>query len=350
MQNSDLEDTQPSHSDPDDGEIRSSDTVPHTPEIQNLERVSEVENSKRPWIRWIISAILILAVVVGLSALGGIQAGNKLNEGDATQIAATEAAIQFELGRQDLADEKCGLARQRFEYIIQYLDPNYPGVTEELAKALLCTNSTATPTLAPTATVVPTPDNRPIEELFSHAQDLLAAENWNDLLLILDSLRQNDLEYMAVQVDGMYYAAFRNRGEARILGGGNLEGGIFDLNRAEQFGPLDARADGYRQWAVLYLTGLSFWEVDWQQAVFYFEQVAPLAPRLWDGAYYTVDRLATAQVEYAPLLIEQGNAYYQEREWCKAYEAYKLASSYAVIEPSDIPNLAPAQEQCEAGG
>ena len=60
----------------------------------------------------------------------------------------------------------------------------------------------------------------------------------------------------------------------------DLEGGIYDLAIAAKFGPLDTEANSAREWARLYIVGLSFWEVHPEQAVFYFGQVASSAPYL----------------------------------------------------------------------
>ena len=74
-------------------------------------------------------------------------------------------------------------------------------------------------------------------------------------------LRKDDITYHAAEVDGMYYMALRNRGVCKIYPQSyepnascatlniNLEGGIYDLTQAEQFGPLDATASALRTWA-----------------------------------------------------------------------------------------------------
>jgi tetratricopeptide (TPR) repeat protein len=293
-----------------------------------------------------ISGVLIFLFIVGLAGLGGRQVGLAQFRRQDTLARAVEAVTQFELGLQDMRDGNCGLARQRFEYIIQELDPTYPGVGEQLAQALLCTNSTATPTLLPTDALTPTPEGRTPEEIFAETQTLLANQDWDALLDTLDALRNRDRDYRAVLVDGMYYTALRNRGVHRILVEGNLEGGIFDLNRAERFAPLDSQAVSYRQWASWYITGLSFWEIDWAQTVQYLEQVAAAAPNMFDGDFLASDRLATAYVGYAEELIQLGNLYLTERRWCEAQEAFMQASSYAPLSPDVEPTAQWAYLRC----
>jgi hypothetical protein len=63
----------------------------------------------------------------------------------------------------------------------------------------------------------------------------------------------------------MYYFALRNHGYDLITKEGNLEGGIYHLTLAERFGPLDNTANGLREGARIYITGASFWELNWEQ-------------------------------------------------------------------------------------
>jgi hypothetical protein len=62
---------------------------------------------------------------------------------------------------------------------------------------------------------------------------------------------------------------------------------MYDMSLAEQFGPLDKEADTYRTWARLYITGASFWEIDWEQVINYFSQVYAAVPMLRDGSGVT---------------------------------------------------------------
>ena len=274
----------------------------------------------------ILGVIAILSVLA-VSALLGLQSGRIIKSDTTAILQMVEAVKQYELGLRDMESGQCQFARQRFEAVITY-DPEYPGVAQKWADAQVCIDTTGTPTTAPTATLTSTPDVRGPDALFSDAQNLMIAEDWGQLLEVLDSLRKNNPEYQPVKVDGLYFLALRNRGEQRILAEGLLEGGIFDMTRAEQFGPLDAQGDAYRLWAGLYLSGLSYWEIDWEQVIFYFEQVVPLAPNMWDRSYFAVDRLATASVYYSQELVELGDFYLAARGWCDANKAFLDAEDY----------------------
>ena len=179
-----------------------------------------------------------------------------------------------------------------------------------------------TPTVysEPTITLTPTPDLRGVEELFSQIQAYMRNSDWENAILTIEALRSADYTYRAVEVDGLYYIALRFRGVDKIINKGNLEGGIYDLALVERFGPLDNEADGYRNWARLYITGTAFWEVDWSQVVYYFAQVASSLPNLYDGNYTANERYRTALIGYGDQLILAG-------DYCGGRDQYQLAMS-----------------------
>jgi tetratricopeptide (TPR) repeat protein len=270
----------------------------------------------RAWLWLFLLALLLLLAIASISAYSGYRAGiEQRTSFESTQIAQ-EAQRQFELGVQDMEAGRYETARQRFEYVIQ-LDPAYPGVTDRLAEVLLELNTTATPTPVPTPTLTPTPDLRNAEELFSQAQVLLAEKNWDAAIETLLKLRKDEPTYQAVKVDSMLYVALRNRGVDKILNQADLEGGTYDLALAERFGPLDVEASNYRTWADLYLTGASFWMLDWAQASYYFSQLVLVAPNLRDNSNMTAtERFRIATLNYADALAKSG-------EWCLAMEQYQ---------------------------
>ena len=105
---------------------------------------------------------------------------------------------------------------------------------------------------------------------------------------------------------------------------------MYDLALAERFGPLDADADSYRTWARLYVTGASFWKIDWEQVVNYFSEIYLSLPNLRDGSGMTaVDRFRTASIELTNKLIASG-------DYCKAQDYYA-----AVIKIGKDNNLIP---------
>jgi tetratricopeptide (TPR) repeat protein len=297
--------------------------------------------------RGIILGIVVFLVIVGLGAAGGYQSGIRNRVTQATLQTAIEVINQYERARQDFASGNYEAARQRVEYVIQK-NPGYPGAQELLTQILIAMQSTATPTLAPTPTLSPTPDLRGVEEMYQTALSLRNNKDWSSLLNTLDAIRKADPSYRTVEVDGLYYTGFRGRGIYRIQVEGNLEGGIFDLNRAEAFGPLDIEAQNYRQWAEWYITGASFWELDWSQVVTYFGYVVAGVPNLSDSTgFSSSSRLATAQVEYSYDLILQADLLLGQRSWCEANDLYIQAGQYAPIDPTVQPTAEFAYTKCQ---
>jgi len=274
-----------------------------------------------PSIRLVIFlGILVIIVIGALSAVAGYNSGIQKRQLAESGMMAQSIQEQYDLGLQDMQAGRYDLARQRFEYVIQ-LEPDFPGVTDKLADVLVQLNSTATPTISFTPTPSPTPDLRGVQELYDQAQVYLTNSEWGPAIDALLSLRKADPTYQAVWVDNKLYLALRYRGMDKILKSCDLEGGIYDLTQSSLFGPLDRDADNYLTWASLYLTGASFWELDWAQAVYYFAQVGPALPNLCDGSRVTAaERYRLALVGYGDFLAEAG-------DWCAAAEQYTLALS-----------------------
>lgn len=311
-------------------ETQPTEIEPPTQEDTNPINISQTDEKpkgktrqRRPWLRKAGFVLLGLIVILVVSGLLGYRNGiNRRKNSEADQFAIA-AATQFELGLQDMQAGRYEIARQRFEYVLG-IDPGYPGITEKLTEVILIANATATPTITPTPTaipVTPTPDTRADEELFFQAEALVANKDWTTGIETLENLRKNNPDFRPIDVDGMLYLSLRQRGVQKVSLG-NLEGGIYDLTRAESFGVLDTEADGWRTWASMYLTGASFWDVDWQQAIYYFEQVASMTPNLHDGSGWTAaQRYVDAIIGYAQFLEAAGR-------YCEVDDVYNLAYQY----------------------
>jgi tetratricopeptide (TPR) repeat protein len=320
-----LEETQPSHAD-EEGSDLSTEIPPETP-----------RHSGR-WILWSILAVLLLVLIAGGSAYAGYNSAvNERIKNQAAQMASV-AANQYVLAQQDIALGSYDRARQRLEYVIQ-IDPNYPGAADQLASVLTLMRITATPTQAPTPTLTPTPDYRGRDDLFTQGQTMLAAMDWNGTIDTLLLLRKNYPDYMAVKVDDMLFVALRNRGIDKIAQQHDLEGGNYDLTLAERFGPLDAEANNWREWADLYIRGASYWDVDWGQAVYYFSQLADAVPNLSDASGWT------ASNRYMDALLGYGDWYANQGLWCEAQAQYDTYMSM-LADPKVEPTAVYASDKC----
>jgi tetratricopeptide (TPR) repeat protein len=323
-----LDDTQPS--------IVSDEALILPPDIP--EPPAETPRGKRRWILWAFIGVLLLAMIAGGSAFAGYNSAiDKRTQYQSTMVAG-EASNQYVLAQQDIALGNYDRARQRLEYIIQ-IDPNYPSASEQLAFVLIQQRITASPTQAPTPTLTPTPDYRGRDDLFTQAQSLLVALDWTGTIDTLLLLRKNYPDYMPVKVDDMLFVALRNRGVDKIAQLHDLEGGNYDLTLAERFGPLDAEARNWRDWADLYIRGASFWDVDWAQAVYYFSQLADAAPNLSDSSGWT------ASNRYLDALLGYGDWFATQEQWCDAQQQYDTYMSM-IANPQVEPTAVYAADKC----
>ena len=243
-----------------------------------------------------------LIVILALAILGGYRSGISIRQQDQSSGMAQQLGEQFQFALVDIAFGRYENAKQRLEWILQ-IDPTFPGVQEELTKVLVLMN---VPTPTPTPSLTPTPDFTGAEQAYARAQQLIAAQDWPGALGALDEMRKLDPNYQTSLVDGMYYFSLRNYGY-NLINQGNLEGGIYQITLAERFGPLDRDSNGLREGARVYLIGASFWELDWAQAIFYFDQVYRGWAGLWDGTMTASARYQIASMRYGDELLAKGD-------------------------------------------
>jgi tetratricopeptide (TPR) repeat protein len=288
-------------------------------------------------------AVLILIVLIAIGILGGYASGMGKRYAAQDTLVSGQLLEQYQLGVQAVNAGQYAVAKKHFEYIIQNY-PNYPGIKNAYTDLLLHMMITPSLTPTPTPTITPTPDLRSINQVYADVTGLLSApgadlcaRNWDDIITKLDTLRKDDITYHAAEVDGMYYMALRNRGVCKVYPQSyepnsscaslniNLEGGIYDLTQAEKFGPLDSTASALRTWARYYITGASFWDQDWPQAINYFSQVMANYPNLADSSCTTAsERFRQASLGYAQQLIDKG-------DYCGAEN--QLAAIFALNSP-----------------
>ena len=290
---------------------------------------------KAPRWRSILISIVGFLLLIGLGGFGGYSSGIGSRTSAEDAILTQQLSEQFSYALVDIEFGRFEVAKQRLEFIIDR-DPNYPGAQQKLTEVLVL-SVIPTPTLAPTLTA--TPDFSGAENAFQRAQQLTSAQDWAGTITALDTIRKLDPTYKTAQIDGMYYFALRNQGYDLITKQGNLEGGIYYLTLAERFGPLDNSAVGLRDGARAYITGASFWELDWGQAVAYFEQVGLGWPSLWDGTM-------TASQRYFIALVSYADEFFIKQDYCEAYDIYLKASTVGTLDANAANNSAQAYAQC----
>ncbi len=286
-----------------------------------------------------LATVALLVLILAGAAYAGYQAGLTQRQAQFEATQAADLQLQYELGVADLAAGRNEVAIARFEYIVR-LDPLYRDAGPKLAEARQAFSATPTATPQPLSTPSPTPTITPVltsttaVEIFQLAQDAYAVGDWDGVISQLTHLRVVDPEYEAARANGMLYVALRNRGIARILGD-ELEGGMSDIDQAEAYGPLDTEALNHRAYARLYLAALSYWGLDWQQAMDILQQLYLIAPYFHD----TSTRLYRATVNYADQLAAAA-------DYCGAADLYLQAQALFADDADVAAALAEAQAAC----
>lgn len=283
-------------------------------------RPSRLAWLRRPIVVISLYVLAALLLMTGLSAIIGWNQGREIMFATATMQSGIYMLEQYNLAMEDMGNGRYDLARQRLEFIY-YENPRFLDTGSKLIDVLLVLQSTPQgPTSAPLQpSATPTQDPRPKEELMQAARQHFVAREWSAVIDTLLALRKADPSYFTADVDGMLYAALRNRGAIEITQQGLFEPGLYDFSLAENFGPLDAQASNYRQWARLYLYGNAFWLAYPQDAAFYYGQLVGMAPDLRDA------QGNSAFYRYWQSLVHWADRLASEEEWCDASAAYQQA-------------------------
>ncbi len=302
-------------------------------------------------IGWIFLGILLMILL----GLGGGFFGYKMainaRQAEYSRKSKMAAAEQYQMALADIEQGKYANAKTRLDYVIE-VDQNYPGAFELLQQVQLALYPTASPTPVITATPEPTPtkDTRGDEELFQSIQLALYSQDWETAIKQINVLRDRDIDYRGLEVDGMYYIALRNYGIQQI-NNGYLENGVYNITLAEALGPVDTYADSMRTAARSYLSGAGFWEINWNKALEYYSNAAMTYPNLFDRA-----TMMTANQRYAEASFEVANLYIISEDYCGAIPYFNQGLPIAGTEPIQLTATAvylecypPVQPEAPAG-
>ena len=305
-------------------------------DTQNPGTTQEMKTNKKKPTRLLglLLNILIFLLIIGLGIFGGYQSGIGIRKNAQESLVNQQLSDQFSRAIVDIQFGNYEAAKTRLEYIIG-INPSYPGVMEKLTEVMvLSTIPTVTPVVSPTPELVM--DETNYEGLFAQAQQLTAAGQWQNAMIVLSFIRKNDVTYRTVQVDGMFYFALHNLG-VDFIKGGNLEGGIYELTLAERFAPLDNTAHILRDNARAYINASSFWELDWKRAAegFYYLN----GSGIWDGTMTGTERYRISAMRY-------GDQLFAEQRYCDAYEQYQGAQSAGLLDDVAARNANEANSIC----
>ncbi len=267
---------------------------------------------------WVFLGIfLMIALAIGGGYLGYKSAINA-REAEYTRKSRMAAAEQYQMALADIEQGKFNNAQTRLNYVLE-VDQNYPGAFEKLQEVHMALYPTASPTPMMTATPQPTAttDTRGEEEVFQAIQQAMYSQNWEYAITLITTLRDRNLSYRGIEVDGMYYIALRNYGIQQI-NAGYLENGIYNITLAESFGPIDNNAENMRAAARSYLSGAGFWEINWSKALEYYSNAASVYPALFDRA-----TMLSANQRFAEASFMVAAEYIAREDFCGAIPFYE---------------------------
>jgi tetratricopeptide (TPR) repeat protein len=317
MSDSNLDDTQ---------KIKTSSSKYSDLEKTKLNSVDDTQpfNIKKPRLWRIILLGILLILLLGAAGGGlGYYSGIRQRLIREQEKTLTQAALQFQYGIQQMEAGNFALAQKHFEYVLQ-IYPDFPGLTEKYTEVMIQMAKASQVTLAPEATLIV--DNRGAEALFNQAFQEVNSQQWATAMNTLEALRNADYTYRTLDVDGLYFITLRYRAIEKIVNEGDLEEGLYFLALLEQYAPLDHDSINYGNWARDYLTGSSYWEVNWEQVVFYFSRLYAAFPYMHDGTGWTAtDRFMVGSEKYGDQLAAAG-------EHCAAIPYYRNVLNISALE------------------
>ncbi len=263
--------------------------------------------------------------MVAVAGLAGAQAGQREAAVRATATVAASLLDRLQKANDLMREGKYALAEANYAYILQYQPENY-GVRHLIATAIAA--QTPTP-LPPTPT--PTPfivDKRLI------FQDLVVAgeeRDWDSVIRLADQLIALDSSFEAATVGDLRYRALVERG-LRRLRAGQIEAGLYDLDRAAAIRPLSDRVEGERRLAAAYQSAIYYFGADWEKSITQLERLYQSAPGYRDVGAKLLEAYLRA-----------GDAYAGAGDWCAAAKKYERAAQF-----NQNPSLAEKQRDADA--
>jgi tetratricopeptide (TPR) repeat protein len=287
------------------------------------------------WV-WIFLGSLLLVVLVGSAA--GYFNGKALHHQSVQANIHDWAVEQFVLAESDFQSGDNSLALSRLDAILER-EPEYSGAAEMREQVLKAMN--ATPTPQPTSTPVPTPtlDAPRGEQMLARAQQLFVDNNYTEMIKTLLTLKVEIPGFQTERVDGLLWVGLRYNGVYLLKSTNRLAEGMYYLDLASIYAPLDQEAESQlaaaRHFVNVYQSAYYYRNKDIEVSLKYFFFAVSIRP------YYT-DRLIT---DYAALIVQNADEMVGLnacRAWGFYEEALRLVPDYeAAIKGRDY-----ARENC----
>jgi tetratricopeptide (TPR) repeat protein len=223
--------------------------------MQNPEPSSELAPSTPPTRRrvrriWIIPAVLLLVVAVGASA--GYFSGQSLHSQREQALSHARVAEQYNLAIADFDAGRYKTAIERLNNVLQN-EPDFPGALEKQQEALAAANATPTPLPTDTPVPSPTPDVPRAEQLLTQAKQQFTDKDYPAMITTLLTLKTENPGFQPERVDGLIWAGLRYNGVHLIKDTNRLTEGLYYLDLAANYAPLDSEADAQAKFAITFL-------------------------------------------------------------------------------------------------
>lgn len=288
--------------------------------------------------------LIILAVMLGIYVLAaylGWQSGQQLR----AEVARAEIERQLELAEEDIGRENYRLALRRLEWVLEQI----PDHSDALALQSQASEALAAPTV-PTPRPSPTPnatstttaasldedaagDEAEAEAELRRLRALISEEEWEEAIPAVLAFQRKYPSYQRRETDEMLFEVYVRHGEA-LLYTQKVEQGLYYLEQAEALGLLPVEVSDQRQWAELYLSGISFYGVNWDVAIFYFRDLCLAAPFFHDACQKLEAALLARAEQFAAI-----------QEWCPAEPLF--AEAFQINGSAETQNrLAQARNGC----
>jgi tetratricopeptide (TPR) repeat protein len=303
----------------------------------------------------IIPAVLLLVILVGAGA--GYFSGRTLHTQREQALSHTRDAEQYSLAVADIEAGRYKMAIERLNNVLQN-EPDFPGALEKQQEALAAINATPTPQPTETPIPSPTPDLPLAEQLLAKAKQEFTDKDYPAMISTLLKLKTQIPDFQPVRVDGLMWAALRYNGVHLIKDTNRLTEGLYYLDLAANYAPLDAEAVQQEKAATsflaLYQEAYYYRTKDIEVSMNDFQQVVSLRPFYRDSLVK----------DYGDILIANANAtgspcaaieLYTAHAWAQleSYDAYVKARDQAQrdcdsshptaipVTPTDIPTATP---------
>jgi tetratricopeptide (TPR) repeat protein len=264
---------------------------------------------------WVFLGALLLTLLAG-SVAGYFSGKTLFAERQQTEILAFDLE-QYQLAKADFAAGKYRRAVERLEAILKN-EPDFPDAEKLKGEALAALNATPTPLPTETPVPSPTPDAPRAEQLLTKAGQQFVDKQYQEMIVTLLTLKAEIPGYQPERVDGLLWVALRYYGVYLIKETNWLTEGMYYLDLAANYAPLDGEAEAQIQFATnflsIYQSAYYYRNKDIEKSWHLFATAVTIRP------YYS----DTLIPDYADILVQNGDALVHQNA-CAAWWYYEQA-------------------------